>query len=345
MKNKSNNIYSFNNSAIKAIVTTVGKKTIKIEDEIPSLKLNTNEILKLKKTMGLKSRQIVGDNKTTIDLCEFSAKKIIKNTQIDPKDISGIILVTQSPDYSAPSSAIELAKRLNIPLNSFAFDISLGCSGFIYGLFLAMTLINAGSKKIILCVGDVASKLTNPKDKTLTPLMGDAGSAILIDKGNAYSYFDLYSDGSGQNALFIPNSGIKFNHIEKKMPKYMTMNGGEVFNFTLKQIPNLINEMLLKTNNSIEKIDYFVLHQPNLYLLNNIQKRLKIDDKKFPKKTQSKYGNQNSASIPGTINGFLNKVYSSKKIKSLFCGFGIGLSWGCCITETSKIYSPRVFKI
>ena len=345
MQKTNNNIYTFNNSAIKAIVTTVGKKTIKIEDEIPSLKLNKSEIQKLKKTVGLRSRQIVDDNKTTVDLCEFSAKKILKHKKINPASISGIILVTQTPDYSTPSSAIELSKRLKIPLNSLAFDVSLGCSGFVYGLFLAMTLINAGSKKIILCVGDVASKFTNPSDKTLTPLMGDAGSAILIEKGNAKSYFDLYSDGSGQKALFIPNSGIKFDHNEKKMPKYLKMNGGEVFNFTLKRIPSLINSMLLKTNNSIKKIDYFVLHQPNLYLLSNLQKRLKIDEKKFPKKTVSKYGNQNSASIPGTINGYLNKMYSDKKIKSLFCGFGIGLSWGCCITETSKIYSPKVFKI
>jgi 3-oxoacyl-[acyl-carrier-protein] synthase-3 len=91
-----------------------------------------------------------------------------------------------------------------------------------------------------------------------------------------------------------------------------------------------------------DEIDYFVLHQPNRYILTNIQKRLGIDDRKFPKGTQAQYGNQNSASIPGTISGFLSDPYSSGRLQSVFAGFGIGLSWGACVVETDHIFAPAV---
>ena len=122
----------------------------------------------------------------------------------------------------------------------------------------------------------------------------------------------------------------------------MIMDGKAVFNFTIKRVPSSIEDILTKAGENIEDIDLFVLHQPNSYILKMVQKKLGLPEEKIPMKTQSIYGNQNSASIPGTISGFLNEKYSKQNLKSLFCGFGIGLSWGCAIVETDKIYCPNV---
>jgi 3-oxoacyl-[acyl-carrier-protein] synthase-3 len=122
----------------------------------------------------------------------------------------------------------------------------------------------------------------------------------------------------------------------------MYMNGAEVFTFTIKRIPPLIDDILLFSNLIKNDIDYFVLHQANQYILKNISKRLGLDESVLPNKTQTEYGNQNSASIPGTINAYLSQSFSTSKLTSVFAGFGIGLSWGACIVKTDNIFCPPV---
>jgi 3-oxoacyl-[acyl-carrier-protein] synthase-3 len=172
--------------------------------------------------------------------------------------------------------------------------------------------------------------------------MGDAGSAILIERGEAKSYFQMYSDGTGARSLYIPKSGLRLVEEDKDLLSTMHMNGAQVFNFTLQRVPEMIDSIIQYAGVTAQELDYFVLHQPNKYILNSIQKRLGVSDLKFPKETQSVYGNQNSASIPGTISGFLNQEYSKRKLISMFSGFGIGLSWASCIVNTENIFAPSV---
>lgn len=333
----------FRKPEIKAIVTTVGSKTLVFKEQAAEMGLSEKDADRLAKAIGLDKRQVVSGAKTTSDLCAQSAAKIFKSLSLEPCTISALIFVSQSPDYMAPSTAISLQHRLGLPITSMAFDMRLGCSGFIYGLSIAYSLVESGLERVLLCVGDVASRFVDATDHSIAPIMGDAGAAILIEAGQSDSFFELYSDGSGERALYIPNSGVRENFEDAGLPPLMRMDGGAVFNFTLQRVPVMIDSLINFSGASVDDIDYFVLHQPNKYILTNIQKRLKIKDEKFPKSTQSIYGNQNSASIPGTISGFLGEKYSSSQLKSVFCGFGIGLSWGACLIETNKIYAPRVF--
>jgi 3-oxoacyl-[acyl-carrier-protein] synthase-3 len=118
------------------------------------------------------------------------------------------------------------------------------------------------------------------------------------------------------------------------------MDGAAVFNFTLQRVPDLVRDIVSASGKALGDIDFFVLHQPNKYILRNIQKRLGIDEQKLPMATQSVYGNQNSASIPGTISGFLSDRYRDSKVTSVLAGFGIGLSWGACVLETDRLFAP-----
>ncbi len=334
--------FIFTKPQIKGIVTTVGSQCRKFSEDLDLYGLTDKEGLRLSKAIGLDERRVIkGNDVTTSDLCIQSAKKLIEGLGLSPSSISAVIFVSQTPDYAAPSTASSIQNRLKIHVNSMAFDIRLGCSGFVYGLSVAFSLVQSGLERVLLCVGDVASRLVPTDDHSITPIMGDAGSAILIESGNSKSFFQLYSDGSGERALYVPNSGYRNIEEDKGLPQLMKMDGAKVFNFTLQRVPSMIYSMMSYSNSTASDVDYFILHQPNKYILNSIQKKLSIEDSKFPKMTQSVFGNQNSASIPGTISGFLYHEYSERKIKSLFSGFGIGLSWAACVLETSNIYCPK----
>lgn len=342
----------FENIAIKAIVTTAGDKKLTIEEEAKNYGYDEKMVKRLKKRMGFNSRYVVSSPKIcTSDLCYKSAQTIFE--KFDRDRAEALIFVSQTPDFKVPSTAIILQDRLKLSKDVVAYDINLGCSGFIYGLLNAYSLINSGLNSVLLCVGDVASKFSYYKDKNLTPLMGDAGSAILIEKGEGEGDFVLHSDGSGYEYLIIPEGGCRnpFNEDSLKERVFedgirrgvdLYMNGAEIFNFAIKVVPEMLEELFGFASISKDEVDYFVLHQANKYILQNIAKKLNLSSDKVPMDTISTYGNQNSASIPGTINAFLSNEFSSKRLKALFAGFGIGLSWGACLVDIDKIYAPKI---
>jgi len=345
---------SFSNIAMTAMATTVGSQIIALEDEKERFGLDDETVARLQKTIGLKTRYIAEEGVCTSDLCVHSAENIFDNTSINKEEIEALIFVTQSADYKAPSTAIIMQDRLGLPKSCAAFDINLGCSGFVYGLFTAFSYVNSGMKKVLLCVGDVNRHFAGEKDKILTPLMGDAGSAIIIEKTPApQSFFALYSDGGGYRYLIIPKGGLKDpSSKQSRVPTLrddgsirsdedLFMDGKEVFNFAIKTVPPLIKDLLEYSGYENDAIDYFVLHQANPYILKTIASRLKVNPEKIPLETGQIYGNQNSASIPGTINGFLGEAFQTLDLTIAIAGFGIGLSWGGAILHTHSIYAPK----
>jgi 3-oxoacyl-[acyl-carrier-protein] synthase-3 len=334
----------FDNCSIAGIVTTVGGDVRAFDDEASSFGLTEKDAARLKRSMHFGTRHVVRDpGTTTADLCRDASERLLKALSVAPQSIDALIMVTQTPNYASPSTAIRLQHELNMRVESACFDIRMGCSGFIYGLSAAFSYVQAGYERVLLCVGDVASRMVPPDDHTITPLMGDAGAAILVERKAARSRFQLYSDGSGERGLFIPNSGLKRELGDELLGNFMKMDGAAVFNFTLKRVPDMLQSLLTAEDLEALDVDRFVLHQPNRYILNNVQKRMGLNEERMPSQTQQVYGNQNSASIPGTISGFLSDLYSNHATKSVFAGFGVGLSWGACAIETHPMHAPPPF--
>ncbi len=339
---------------MSAIATTIGNKEIFIDDEKEKFGFDERTLKRLKRTIGLETRFVVDSSVCTSDLCFQSAEAIFDSGKIKKDEIDAVLFVTQSPDYRAPSTAIIMQDRLKLNTDVIAYDINLGCSGFVYGLYTAFSMVNSGLGKVLLLVGDVNHYFTQ-SDKSFTPLMGDAGSAIVVEKMNTEdSFFVMHSDGSGYNHLIIPDGGARNECTKESMKPILQddgcirrgcdlyMNGAEVFNFAVKTVPKLIDELFEYGSFDKNNVDYFVLHQANSYILKNISNSLGLDEGKLPFQTGLIYGNQNSASIPGTINAFLSEQYSEKSLTSVFAGFGIGLSWAACKVNTNNIYSPKV---
>jgi 3-oxoacyl-[acyl-carrier-protein] synthase-3 len=291
------------------------------------LKENPNwDIKKIYSKTGIKNRFVSKENEDVITLSVKSANKIFKN--FNKKKINFLIFVTQTSNYKLPSLACLLQYKLNLKTDIQAFDINMGCSGFIYALNLGEKIIESGQAKngLIIC-SDVYTKYIDKKNSSCRPIFSDASSAIILSKSkyNSIKKFSFGTDGGGAFDLNL-----------KENSRNIFMNGAKVALFAIKRVPQSINEILKKTNNKISNIDKFIFHQASKYVLNNIYSALKIDEKKIFQNYQD-IGNTTSSSIPIAL-----KVASLKKIlknnnKIILSGFGVGLSWASVLIKWKKI--------
>ena len=348
----------FNKAKVSGIVTCVPENFRLLEDEVDILYGgDLKKINRIKKSIGLNKRHIVQGDVTTSDLCEVAAVKLLQEMDIDKKTIGAIIFVSQTPDYFQPATAAYLHGKLALSEQCSAFDVNQGCSGYIYGLWLAHMMIETSScEKILVLAGDTLSRVVNPLDTNVAALFGDAGTASLIEKsaGEQYSYFMFHTNGSKFDTIIQPEGAFRtptksvikderiFETTTKRFLNNLYMDGAEVFNFAIEVEPKAIREILEMSNTTEEDIDYLVFHQANKYIISNIARRLKFPQSKTPSDTTGKYGNQSSASIPCTICDALNSEVKAKKIKLVLSGFGVGLSWATCQLECDKIYCPDV---
>lgn len=311
------------------------------------------------KTIGVETRRIVPPGMATSDLCFAAADKLLNELNWKREDVSLLVFVSQSSDYYLPATAVILQDRLGLPKSCLAFDVGLGCSGFVYGLSIIAGLMNSsGIKKGILMAGDVSSIICSKEDKSTYPLFGDAGTvtALESDENAAPMNFNLNSDGSGFNAIIVPDGGSRNRITENSLVQQkisdgitrrslnLVLNGIDVFNFSLTTVPPLIHALFKDTHTTEKDHDYFVFHQANLLINETIRKKLGIAPEKVPHSIK-KYGNTSSASIPLTIISELRDEISSKPLSIVCAGFGVGLSWGAVSVKTNKIITLPVLEI
>jgi 3-oxoacyl-[acyl-carrier-protein] synthase-3 len=289
--------------------------------------------------IGVLKRHIAADNETSADMAVKAGLKLFKDHEVNPSDIDFIMLCTQSPDYFLPTSACIIQNKLGIPSRSGALDYNLGCSGFIYGLALAKGLVFSGvAKKVLLLTSETYSKYIHPKDKSSRTIFGDAAAATLIsDSGFAEIMdFSLGTDGLGANKLILKTGGLlnpaKMNDLyfdESGNPissDYLFMDGADIFNFTLKMVPILVDQTLEKNAIKKDDIDLFVFHQANMYMLNFLRKKIRIPEEKFYI-CMNNTGNTVSSTIPIALSEALREQKIKTGTKILLAGFGVGYSW------------------
>jgi 3-oxoacyl-[acyl-carrier-protein] synthase-3 len=320
---------------IVGISCTVPAKKINNVDLAPHYgEVETNKLIS---SIGVNTRHISDENITSADLCYSAAKQLLAKLDWSAESVGALIFVSQTSEYQLPATACILQSKLGIPTSTMAFDVNLGCSGFVYGLYLASTIAKSGVGRVLLLVGDTISKLVKPGDRSTEFLFGDAGSATAIEKQEGQSImFDLGSDGSGYEHIIarkpIDNSGT----IRGVKSAYLEMNGAEVFAFTLKLIPALIKNMLENVSLASSDIEACVYHQANRFMIKHLAKKSKFSMEQVPLSIMD-YGNTSGVSIPIT----LCSQSIPLKSKVLLVGFGVGLSWGAVFCNLSKtIFLP-----
>jgi 3-oxoacyl-[acyl-carrier-protein] synthase-3 len=240
-----------------------------------------------------------------------------------------------------------------------ALDVSLGCSGYVYGLSVIHGLISNGDiKKALLLAGEVPTPNSSYSDKSVYPLFGDAGTATAIEFQRDWpaAYFNLQTDGSGYNAIMIPDGGMR-NYIDpvssfvteeimegiERNRTQIALDGMKVFNFTLQEVRPNVRKVLELAEKTVDDIDFYIFHQANRLMNETIRKQLKIPPEKYPYSI-GKFGNTSSASIPLTIAETIGGDNLVKRNRLLFSGFGVGLSWGSVIVETEDLYCHPIIE-
>ena len=304
-----------------------------------------DEVKKVVDKVGVFERRFANEKTCSSDLCFAAAEKLITDNNIDRSEIDLVVFLSQTPDYRMPATSILLQDRLKLPMSTMAFDISLGCSGFINALSIVYALMgNKGFRKALLLDGETRSKVYSRKDRREAFIFGDAGAAVLIERDEKFgeSHFSLNSDGSRGNLIMIPGGGYRnmsstetlkekvvdeYGNIRNDEQGYM--EGADVFNFVIEEIPKDVKRILDYSNEKFENMDYYVFHQANAFINNYIVKKIKLDKNRIPW-TLHKYGNTSSVSIPLTIISELkNKLDGNHKL--MLNAFGVGMAWATAI--------------
>lgn len=277
---------------------------------------------------GISSKRMCGMDQTAADHSYAAAKQIEAAGKYTPDEIGVLINLTQTPDYRTPSTALVLHKRLGLSKSCIAFDINLGCSGFVYGVSMAASLLTtSNATKALVLVGDTLARgrLGTTKRSSNTKLLfGDASAAILLEKTEGTSIQTaLMSDGNGFKALSTPYNAWKHPIGPESIPG----DDIAVFNFTISEIPALLEAFMGAVNTQIDDYDALVLHQANMMIIKNIAKRVHMPMEKVPV-SLDRFGNTSGASIPLTVVDLYGSQSEDKDVNLLTCGFGIGLSWG-----------------
>jgi len=303
------------------------------------------EVKKVVDKVGVIERRFADEKTCASDLCFAAAEKLIADNSIDKSEIDLLVFLSQTPDYRMPATSILLQDRLGLPMSTMAFDISLGCSGFISALSIVYAMMqNHGFRKALLLDGETRSKVYSRKDRREAFIFGDAGVAALIERNEKFgkSHFSLNSDGSRGELIMIPGGGYRnMSSVETLREKVVDeygnirsdehghMNGADVFNFVIVEVPKDIKRLMSATGEDIQAMDYYVFHQANAFINNHIAKKLKLDKERIPWTIQ-KYGNTSSVSVPLTIVSELkDKMQGEKKL--MLSAFGVGMAWATAI--------------
>ena len=309
--------------------------------------------------IGIENHRIAGEDVCSSDLCYHAAEKLIDELQWEKEDIDCLVFVSQTPDYILPATACLLQTRLGLKEDILAFDIPLGCSGWVYGLQVISSLLShGGMKKGLLLVGDTTLKFCSPEDKSTFPLFGDAGAATAVEYKEADTGFRFHSaaDGKGYDAILIPDGGFRnpvsqksFEKVEvkpgiKRNNLQVILNGMKVLSFSIAKAPESINKLSLEFGIDLGDIDYLLLHQANRFINERIRTKLNIPDTKVPYSLKD-YGNTGPATIPLTMITEIADRLKNNQSNIIACGFGVGLSWGSVQFYLDNIVCPEIIEI
>ena len=309
-------------------------KILKISSHLPEDKITNEELSnrfknwssdKIFLKTGIKKRSKSKENETSADLAILAAKKVFDNFEISKEEIDMLIFVTQTQNQCLPTSACEIHNSLGLKTECGAFDINQGCTGYIYGLFLANNLINNKSiKNVLLLTGDTYTKLIDPNNASVSTIFGDGASATIIGEGEKSSIgeFEFGTDGSKSSLIKCDFAGFR-KSINKWESLYM--DGANVMSFTLSEVPKAIYSYLKNSGKELKDYDHVIFHQANKFILERLYKKLGMSEKGLIHIENC--GNTVSSSIPLAMEGLTNQV-NKNELNILLVGFGVGLSWG-----------------
>lgn len=346
----------FNNVKISGISFIIPDNYIyNVENYIHLFENNEKKLLRAKKMAGYGARYFSPENITAVDACEVAANDLINNLNIDLNTIDALIFVSQVPDYRTPASASVLHGRLNMPETCAVFDVNQGCTGYVYGLWLASSLIESNAcKKVLLLASDNKTKSKrepqNVCDKSVLIFSSGASATLLEYSAKASpSYYIIGSDGSRYESIISPFGGSRIPVTQSLLDTYIFdsngnkyalegeyMDGEAVFYFSINTVPNHVRELLMFSKNDYNSIDFFAIHQANKQIVEAIAYDLQLPEDKYSSDTFINYGNMAGISC---LSNLIDKKHYDLCIKEntiALISFGVGLSWASAVLKIGE---------
>jgi len=327
---------------------------------------NPAKLARAKKQVGLGTRFVAPEGCTTTDVCEAAARELIEGMDLDLAEIDALVFVVQYPDHINPGSGCVMHRRLNLPQTCAVVDINHGCPGYVYGLWLASSMVESGAcRKVLLLAGDLyphqfpAMKSPKKSHSASKLMFGDGGSATLVEYApeGSESHFVMGADGQGLEALVVPAGGARlpidhdvldlFFNDRQGQPYNLTlnyMNAMDVYNFSVTIPPANIAELLAYSGARLEDVDFVAIHQANKQIVDSVAAKAGLKPEQYSTSTFSTYGNQSTTSVPSGIAHVLAEKVSSGGQNVMLCGFGVGLAWGSALIKLDRIYCPGVVR-
>lgn len=342
--------WNIKNVALRGVTGTVPKNPVKSADFDFFTKEDAETF---DNTVGIKNRYIASDDICTSDLCFDAAERLIAGLGWEKESIDILAFASVTGDYKTPPTSGILQDRLGLPTSTFVVDLPMGCCGTLYAINVAGNLISAGTvKRALLLIGDTATRMGSPKDKSRVPLFGDAGMAMALeyDESAENIIMEMNTLGSGYQALMTPHGGYRhpitkeesfeyedFGNGIIRAPKDALINGMDVFSFAITKPPVSIKKMMEEQHlDKDNDVDFFLIHQANKLIVDRIVKKLKLPVEKVPYDLQE-FGNLGGASIPMLMTYNLSEELNSKPLTLLCSAFGLGLTWGTMILKTNGV--------
>jgi len=340
--------FEFNNKKITGILSIVPKNVVKFEEEIDNYNFSKKQSMKLKKIMGYGEHRIAEKDTCVSDLCIFGLKYLFNKGLLRKDEIDALILVTVTPDYFSPPTSNIIQGKLNLGHDIICMDINQGCTGFLIGLFQAFSLLKCKEiNKVILLNADVMSKKASKRDRSYFPLVGDAASITIVEKdvNNSRIIGNIKMDGTRYDDIIIPAGGLKMpstdataeiklrNDNNYRSQNDVVMDGDSIFNFVQQEVPIMVDDLLEKAKITKDKVDYFMFHQPNKFILERLADKMTIGYDKMPNNIVGIFGNSNGVTIPLNLTYNLGDNLINNSYDICLAGFGVGLAWSSMLLK------------
>jgi 3-oxoacyl-[acyl-carrier-protein] synthase-3 len=335
---------------VAGIACTFPKQEVTTGDTATRLGSDAKRVVAM---TGIESRRVAPPDLCASDLCADAAERLLADLSWDKSSISALIFLSQTPDYILPATACILQKRLGLSKSCLCFDVNMGCSGYVYGLMVAMSLAESGIGRVLLLVGDTSNRICSEDDKSVAFLFGDAGSATAVETGGAKATFILGTDGGGAEHLIIRGGQCRQRMTPELCARFeaesgntrsaqeLYMNGSEVLSFALREVPLLFIDLQQESGEKKENFDAVVMHQANQFMLDALGRKMGVAKERIPSSV-CHFGNTSCASIPVTMSTCLRGQLESSSQKLALLGFGVGWSWGGCVLEIGPISMPAL---
>jgi len=338
----------FKGKAVSSLIAVVPSEERSFDEEYGNYGISESKARKYKETMGFDRHRVVSAEVTTADLCERAFLALVDSGALKKQEVGALVFITQTPDYFLPPTSNVLQGKLGLGQDVVCMDINQGCAGFVFGMMQAFLLLDIPAiDKVVVLVGDTASKQVSPRNRASYPMVGDGAAAFVVERMAEQSdvYFDCRMDGARYQTLIVPAGAYRqmssaetlaVRDDESGIPRsleHIRMDGPAILSFTMSDVLHQIQGCLEFSRKSIDSIEAYIFHQPNRFVLQSMADKLGVARDRLPSNIVGLYGNCSSASIPLNIAHNYRDILLERKMQVCFSGFGVGLTWLTAVME------------